>query len=221
MFSAMLFAEQIHNWINSRRDLDAGRSLLAAVSDQFEVNSTVVQLVNQFSNSATKDLLVNEFERILTLNTPASQPATKSVASKRFKDNKHINLPPNLEKLYQQTKRWYRELDTLKGKSRAIPEGDELRDAALKIIELRKSIIRAYERLDYFTEFGVEMDSPVNEMPVDGQVKKLTQYMRALKNNPPYISKNKNSKDPDIQAKVAEKRQELADANEYLKEHAV
>jgi hypothetical protein len=204
------------NWLNSRRDLEAGRELLRSLSHSHQVNGVILDMVTKYSNSGTSDLIAKELVRIRSSISQASRPAPKSKSAK-FRDMKEqIDLTPALQKLYDNTKIWYREKDALKHQSRSLPDGEELRDVNLKIIRFAKKIKRAYDRLDHFTAFGQDPGDHFDDLPRDSQIEQLTSWLRALKSHPPYISKNRKSEDPKIMEEVKRRKKELAAINKYL-----
>ena len=126
------------------------------------------------------------------------------------------NLTPELQELYKKVKAWYQELDTDRGKSRATPEGEDLRDLMLNVVDLRKRIVRAMEKLFYYDKYGVELEPSFVELNRDERVEQLTTWLRALKANPPYISKNKKSEEQRVIDEVRRRKKELKAINEYL-----
>lgn len=207
---------RIDNWLNSRRDLEAGRELLRSLSHSHQVNPVIMDMVTRYSNSGTEEILAKELLRIRSSVTQSSRPAPKP-KSARFRDMKEqIDLTPTLQKLYDKTKVWYREKDALRYQSRSLGDGNELRDVNLQIIAFAKKIRRAYDRLDHFAAFGEDPGDHFDDLPRDSQIEQLTSWLRALKSHPPYISKNKKSEDPKIIEEVKRRQKELKAINEYL-----
>lgn len=209
--------EQIENWLNSKRDIEAGRTLLSQFAASYAVNAATLSIIQQYTNSGTQRLIAAELTEIKQRILTASRPAPKNLR-RVWKDLDYERLTPNLKKLYVQTKAWYQEMDMDRGKSRATPEGDDLRDLMLNVVDLRKKISAAMEKLFYFDKYGVELDPTMAERNVDEQVEKLTSWLRALKANPPYISKNKKSTDDRIKSEVRKRQAELKAINEYLRD---
>lgn len=207
---------RIDNWLNSRRDLEAGRELLRSLSGTHEVNRVIMDMVTRYTNSGTVEILAKELLRIRSSVTQSSRPAPKSKSAK-FRDMKEqIDLTPTLQKLYDNTKIWYRERDALKHQSRSLGDGEELRDVNLKIIGFAKKIKRAYDRLDHFTAFGEDPGDHFEDLPRDSQIEQLTGWLRALKSYPKYISRNKNSIDPEILEEVKRRKKVLKDISKFL-----
>lgn len=218
LFSFVGSVLQIDNWLNSRRDLEAGRELLRTLSHSHQVNPVVMSMVMKYSNSATEEIIAKELMLIRSRVSESARPAPK-VSRKRFIHVKEqIDLPPSLQKLYTATKLWYKKLDRLKWKSRELEEGDELRQVNLSIISIRKRIVKAYERLDHFAEFGEVLGDDFEDRPRDEKIEQLTRWLRALKSHPPYISRNKKKTDPKIVEEVKRRQKELDEINKYLED---
>jgi hypothetical protein len=175
-----------------------------------------MDMVTRYTNSGTVEILAKELLRIRSSVTQSSRPAPKSKSAK-FRDMKEqIDLTPTLQKLYDNTKIWYRERDALKHQSRSLGDGEELRDVNLKIIGFAKKIKRAYDRLDHFTAFGEDPGDHFEDLPRDSQIEQLTGWLRALKSYPKYISRNKNSIDPEILEEVKRRKKVLKDISKFL-----
>lgn len=214
----MGISHQIDNWLDSRRDLEAGRTLLQSLADRYAVNAVTMAMVTRYSNSGTAELIANELIRIKESVDTAKRPEPK-VRRVRFRDVKdEIKLTDPLAKLYEALKIWYKEKDALRWQSRTLPEGMELRDVNLKIIAFAKKIRRAYDRLDHFAAFGEDPGDDFHDLPKEDQVAKLTAWLRAVKSYPPYISNNKNSANPKIAAEVKRRQKTMAEIDKYLKD---
>lgn len=207
--------EQIDNWLDSKRDLEAGRALLDQFASAYGINAAILKMIHTYSNSGTVDLIAAELTDIKKQILSAARPKPKNLRP-QWSDIEYEKLTPELKELFKKVKVWYQELDTDRGKSRATPEGDALRDLMLNVIRLRKKIERSIEKLIYYQEYGVEMDPHVAEMDRDAKVEQLTTWLRAMKANPPYISKNKSSTDDRVKKEVRRRQKELEAINQYL-----
>lgn len=211
--SRMSTLQQIDRWLNSSRDVAQGRQLLNSL-DRY-VNAVTLNVVNRFTNSGTAVLITKELELVKKKIQASARPKPKTTHL-TWKDIDYTGLTPDLKKLYKEVKEMYQLLDTQRGKSKATPEGDDLRELALEIVSIRKQIMLALDKLFYFQKYKVELDPGITEVSENDQIKKLTGWLRALKSHPPYISKNKNNPDPRVQQEVIARRRELKEINEYL-----
>lgn len=124
--------------------------------------------------------------------------------------------PPHLVELDRQTQFDMKELEALTRESIQIPEGHELYEHAKKRVLLDRKIADAYAQLNHFAQ---KLQVLPGTEPED-DMERAARLMRALKRNRPYISKNKNSEDPEIQAKVKSYQDELEEAELFMQNHS-
>ncbi len=217
LFRIMGSATQIDNWLDSKRDIESGRALFNSLADTYQINPVTRTMINSYSNSGTQALLAEALTSVKEQIESAKRPEPKTPKKRYYKDFERDKMPPKLQQLYDNVKRWYQELDTTRGMSKALPEGPELLEKALEVIAIRKRINKAFVSLEYWDTYGIELD-PSDER--EALVDKLIGWLKALKNNPAYISKNKNKPGTEVQEEVRRRKRELDDINQFLAENA-
>jgi len=216
-FRIMGSATQIDNWLDSKRDIESGRALFNSLADTYQINPVTRKMINTYSNSGTQALIADALTSVKSQIESAQRPPPVATKRRSYKDFERDKMPSNLQKLYDNVKRWYQEMDTVRGMSKALPEGDDLRDKALEVIAIRKRINKAFVSLEYWDKYGIELN-PSDER--EALVDKLIGWLKALKNHPAYISKNKSKPGTDVQEEVRRRKRELEEINQFIAENA-
>lgn len=151
-------------------------------------------------------------------STPTTQTNTR--AASRHHHGKTDGYPPELVEMDRMQPIKYSELRSLANRTFDMPEGDELRDLAIKIVKLDKEIAHNWLQLDYFAQTGTIMPGTVTaSMDKADVIDKLVDWLDRYTSLIDYVRKYRNSKDAPKKAEAARRQEELNEIAGFIQNY--
>lgn len=224
----MAIADAIR-WLDGVRDFRTGvrileyldpnnrqLKLLAGAESSFsfgKLEKELQLLVDKGSQGATDPLIVPDLDAEPQAENP--HKAAPLHAKGKHKLGQVDGYPKQLVELDRQVYFQYKKIQELRGFLYALEEGPELKEIALTILRLNKDKNDNWRELHHYARTGEFY--PGTEPETGKQY--FARLMRGLKNNPSYISKNKDSTDPETMAEIERRKAELEEARIIMKEN--
>lgn len=225
----------LHQWLNGSRNYAAGLELLS----QYPEIAALLPLLKSGQNRYTEKKMEEAIASLAPpeppqpdhVIAPDQSPAPPDSASPisslitHHSKEKHrmghtSGYPPHLVELDRDVLLKMKRVDELRAFLFALPEGEQLRLVATRIVEIDREVNFGWEQLHFYARTGEVMPGtgPIADGP-SILCREAARMMAALKNNPANISKNKKSTEPEVMEKVARWRDELDEAKEFMKKH--
>ncbi len=176
---------EVLTWLNSNRDYFDGLALL----QKYGATKFILELLAPGPSPFNTPKLLKELQKLPTpvqvvATVAADQPALPRPATD-CQTTATYKLDHNLEKelrIKKQIKTLYKEINHLRGKLSALPEGDELCQCALDVVtkDLRKQDL--WQHLHYFQQNGKWFDEQPENQVQEFDVNDPEQLERKIKN---------------------------------------
>ena len=173
---------EISNWLAGPRNYDAGVKLYT----QYGGSEFYKKLFAQRNDTSTQARLADMLAALLP-DAPAQNPQPVSVVTEATASKQTPKADADNKKYLDLLKRkgnLYTELNFLMAQRLSLPDGDELRDCALQILNTNQKLRECWAQIDYYQDnghFEVKHPAPVVVMEPDQRAQYLRQSISKCK----------------------------------------